>query len=148
MVTIISLFSFMSLLFYHVQMCFQVRLDAYKYTTQVRRPLAQKVYLLLFFIVFLTLNPDYPPLFSILFQQGAKHRSLGNLIFSSPSSFSYSFLFSIFFFHLYPLLILPHFLIIKQVQSIGAWAGILQAIVYFAIIANVSFTSHLYDLNK
>ena len=57
----------------------QVRLDAYKYTTQVRRPLAQKA--------------------------GAAMLGPG-----SPLS---------------------------QVQSIGAWAGIMQAIVYFAIVSNV-----------
>ena len=59
-----------------------MRLDAYKYTTQVRRPLAQKVGAAM-------LGPASP---------------------------------------------------LSQVQSIGAWAGIMQAIVYFAIVSNVSWS--------
>ena len=64
--------------------------------------------------------------------------------FSPSFSSSHSFPFSSFYLFLlsaHP----PHPPHPAQVQSIGAWAGILQAIVYFAIIANVRlfFLSHI-----
>lgn len=107
---------------------FQVRLDAYKYTTQVRRPLAQKVFhcnllnhhlntfyvSLLVFCLFLILT-FFPTPFINTF-------TLLNHYFPPHYYFSSQLLFPT---------------VAWKVQSIGAWAGILQAIVYFAIIVNV-----------